>query len=57
MVTLIYINSLHEIYDVFDANPTLEVRSAFLDMYRGFDMVWHKVLFKIKYMDVNRNLI
>ena len=31
----------HEIYKVFDANPSLEVIGVFLDLSKAFDKVWH----------------
>ena len=34
----------HEIFEVFDCNPPLKVRSAFLDISKVFDKVWHKGL-------------
>ena len=32
----------HEIYSSFDDG--LEVRSVFLDIFKAFDKVWHKVI-------------
>ena len=32
----------HNIYCVFDANPSLEVRDVFLDLLKAFDNVWHE---------------
>ena len=34
----------HEIFEAFDCNPTLEVRSVFLDISKALDKVWHKGL-------------
>ena len=31
----------HEIFEAFDCNPSLEVRSVFLDISKAFDKVWH----------------
>ena len=31
-----------EIFEIFDCNPPLEVRSGFLDISKAFDKVWHK---------------
>ena len=39
----------HEIYKVFDANPSLEVRAVFLDLSKAFDKVWHNgFMYKLK---------
>ena len=39
----------HEIYKVFDANPSLEVRVVFLGLSKTFDKVWHKgFMYKLK---------
>ena len=50
-----YINQLlvltHEIFEAFDCNPPLEVRSVFLDK------VWHKsLLYKLKTMGISGDL-
>ena len=43
----------HEIFEAFDCNPTLEVRSVFLDISKTFDKVWHKgLLYKLKCMGI-----
>ena len=34
----------HEIFEVFDCNPPLEVRSVLLDILKAFDKVWHEGL-------------
>ena len=42
----------HEIFEAFDCNPPLEVRSVFLDISEVFDKVWHKgLLYKLKSME------
>ena len=47
----------HEIFEVFDCNPPLEVRSVFLDISKAFDKVWHEgLLFKIKSMGISGEL-
>ena len=47
----------HEIFEAFDCNPSLEVRSVFLDISKAFDKVWHKGLFyKLKSMGISGKL-
>ena len=47
----------HEISEAFDYNPTLEVRSVFLDISKAFDKVWHEgLLYKIKSMGISGEL-
>ena len=47
----------HEIFEAFDCNPSLEVRSVFLDISKAFDKVWHEgFLFKLKSMDISGEL-
>ena len=44
----------HEIFEAFDCNPTLEVRSVFLDVLKAFDKVWHEgLLFKLRSMSIS----
>ena len=39
----------HNILSVFDDNPLLEIRGAFLDLSEAFDRVWHDgLLYKLK---------
>ena len=47
----------HEIFEAFDCNPTLEVRSVFLDISKAFDKVWHEGLpYKLRSMGISGNL-
>ena len=47
----------HEIFEAFDCNPPLEVRSVFLDISKGFDKVWHEgLIYKIKSMGISGEL-
>ena len=43
----------HEFYKSFDTNPSLEVRSMFLDISKAFDGVWHDgLLYKLKLLGI-----
>ena len=47
----------HEILEVLDCNPYLEVRSVFFGISKVFDKIWHEdLLHKIKSMDISGEL-
>ena len=52
------ISIVHEIYNAFDANASLEVRDVYLDISTAFYRVWHKgLLYKLKCMGINGKLL
>ena len=56
-----YINQLlaitHEIFEAFDCNPPLEVRSVFLDISKAFDKFWPKgLLYKLNSIGISGDL-
>ena len=46
--------TIHEIFEAFDCNPPLEVRSVFLDISKAFGKVWHEgLLQKLRSMGIS----
>ena len=47
----------HQIFEAFDCNPPLEIRSVFLDISKACDKVWHEgLLYKLKSMGISGEL-
>ena len=47
----------YEIFEAFDRNPPLEVKSFFLDISKAFDKVWHESsLCKLKSVGISGEL-
>ena len=48
----------HSIFEAFDCNPTLEVRSVHLDISKAFDRVWYEgLIYKLRGCGVTGNLL
>ena len=48
----------HTIFEAFDCNPTLEVRSIYLDISKAFDRVWHEgLIYKLRRCGISGNLL
>ena len=52
------ISIVHDIYNAFDANPSLDKRGVFLDISKACDRVWHKgLLHKVKCIGIDGNFL
>ena len=46
----------HEIYKAFDANPSLDVKGAFLNLSKAIDRVWYDgLMYKLKSLGICGN--
>ena len=52
------ISITHKIFEAFDYNPALDVRSVYLDISKAFDRVWHDgLIYKLKRRGVSGQLL
>ena len=52
------ISITHTIFEAFDCNPPLDVRSVYLDISKAFDRVWHDgLIYKLKRCGVSGQLL
>ena len=48
----------HSVFEAFDCNPTLEVRSVYLDISKAFYRVWHdRLIYKLRRCGISGNLL
>ena len=51
---MLILATTHELFEAFNCNPPLEVRSAFLDISKTFDKIWHEgLLCKLKSVSIS----
>ena len=51
------LSMIHKIQTAFDNKPTIDVASAFLDIFKAFDKAWHDgLIFKLKSYSVEGEL-
>lgn len=49
---------VHTVFEAFDCNPPLDVRSVYLDISKAFDRVWHEgLIFKLRRCGVSGQLL
>ena len=52
------ISITHTIFEAFDCNPHLDVRSVYLDISKAFDRVWHDgLIYKLKCCGVSGQIL
>ena len=49
---------VHTVFEAFDCNPPLDVRSVYLDISKAFDRVWHdRLIFKLRRCVISGKLL